>query len=388
MGKTVTCSKLRREKIGVEMQTSGWQLGAVIMLTTVLSTTADNISVAEWTTTAPGQSDHPRASIYWGRWTADITFYGFTMVGVLSVVCNGLNMWVFNRQQTMSPHVYMIALAMCNFIAGICIIGNTMMVNKQLLRQHQWLREMTTRAHLPCYYVRYTLDNAATYLLNALSLDRLLAIRHPMHRVLWCTSRRAMICSVLLLLLCVGINSHMLVRLHVVLVPDDLCDLPVISYTEIGQDRNINKITMYMRLILQQGIPLTMMVITNSWTIYEITKSIKFRKQNSDQGGQQGVQCLGMTLGVTIVFVITQIPATSYSLSVVINGTSVATSEAQGVAIVLSEIVRWCKTFVNFFVYLIIDKKFRRDLSRICKPGSCQKGPETTTTNEIRLNQC
>ncbi|ELU17944.1 hypothetical protein CAPTEDRAFT_185997 [Capitella teleta] len=253
------------------------------------------------------------------RLIVTVTFYAYIVIGVLSVVCNGINIWVLHKQRTAAPYIYMTALAMSDMITGFCILLNNLMGERDLLSQNPWFSRMTYYLQLPTYFVRFSLWTFSTYLLNTLSIDRLIAVKFPMHHPIWCTSKRARIVSAVLLVISVALNSHFLPRYRILWAHHDGILVPTLNKSDFGRIPLVNTIASYLKVFHRQILPLVLMLITNIWTILLIVKAMKFRQSSTTSGGKQKVQCLGVTYGVITVFVVTNSPAAVNALSDIID---------------------------------------------------------------------
>ncbi|ELT98586.1 hypothetical protein CAPTEDRAFT_218290 [Capitella teleta] len=311
-----------------------------------------------------------------------IRFYGFNVIGVLAVTCNGLNIWVLQKKRVASPYIYMTALAISDLLTGLCILMNTYMNKRDLLGSHAWLRKVSYHVNMPTYYIRFSLATYSTYLLNTLSIDRLIAVKFPMHHPVWCTSKRTRVVCAALVLFCVVFNIHFLLRFHMLWVNYEGVTLPVLGLTTIGRNPTVNASIMYFKLLFQQLVPLALMFTTNIWTINEIIKGIKFRRNNTS-GKQQKVQCLGVTLGVITVFILTNSPAIFNSLSNVID----PSRQSKTSVLYLFELLRWISIISNFFFYVILDKRFRDDVINIflCRWGANPKPEIQSKTSDAKM---
>jgi hypothetical protein len=106
------------------------------------------------------------------------------------------------------------------------------------------------------------------------------------------------------------------------------------------------------------------MGITNTWTIQQVIKGDRLRRGISNLKEQAGsVKCMGMTLGITAYFLVTNAAAASYALNQAIdNNRALQNASIElSVFLYLLEVVRWTNAFMNFFFYLIFDRKFRQN---------------------------
>ncbi|ELU13643.1 hypothetical protein CAPTEDRAFT_204089 [Capitella teleta] len=316
----------------------------------------------------------------------EIRFYCFLVIGFVSILCNGINIRVLQKQRTASPYIYMTFLAISDFITGMCIVILAMNERLDRFNDHGWMMKTWYHISVPVIYVRFTLTTYSTFLLNTLSIDRLIAVKFPMHHPIWCTPGRARIVSASLALFCAVYNIHFLLRYQMVWKGEPDSQFPYLSVTKLGQIYIFNTIIMYLKFLLHQMLPLLLMSTTNILTIREIVKGIKFRKSSTNNSGKNRVQCLGVTLGVITVFIVTNCPSAAFTLSTLIGA-----GLKRGSALHLLELLRWTCCVTNFFFYVILDKRFRDEVINLFScwsPPKKKQLPSCTAASgtEIRLD--
>ncbi|ELU06175.1 hypothetical protein CAPTEDRAFT_191014 [Capitella teleta] len=94
-------------------------------------------------------------------------------------------------------------------------------------------------------------------------------------------------------------------------------------------------LTQWSKFLLKQVLPLTVMVITSTWTIVEIVKSLRFRKQINSQRSEKSVQCFGVTIGVIVLFIVTNAPLAFFVFDTSINGARFKPSFTETVRLLL-----------------------------------------------------
>lgn len=370
------------------------------VLATVLAGNGDNgtmMTTEETVTDGSQMIQQPRSN--YATTVADIsrvgnalTSFSNIVIGVASILFNIVNIIVMSRQKTVSPFIYLNSLAVCDLLTGVLMTCNGILLNHNFLRQSQTTRVVSYWTQIPAYFLRSWLSSSATYLVNALSLDRMIAICYPMKRAVWCTQKRARIASAVLILCGVIPNFHIVLRLKSRWYPDPSSghNIPVAVYTDIGRDPIVTDVTSYGRLILKQVVPLTLLIFTSIRTMNDIIKSLRFRNQNS-KNTRKDVPCLGMTMGVISVFVFTNIPLVVYSLNISINGPYRNASFAMAMFLKVIEIFPWINSFSNFFVYIITNNKFRKDMIGLflCKKAEENKSgvnSRSSVTKQTSLN--
>lgn len=275
-------------------------------------------------------------------------------------------------QRTLSPYIYLMSLAVCDFLTGISMVVYRVFNNAAILYMFPEISRITSTMFIPLHYVTNSLATGATFLVNALSWDRLIAIRYPMHRSIWCTTRRARITSVLLVISGCLLNLDSFVRLRIAwwVDPETGSAIPSIGYTDIGRNPIVGDVSLYMKFAIKQIIPLSMMIVTNTLTLKELANNQKFRSKSAQGHAKTDVACLGITVGVIVVFILTNIPKAYYTFHATINDYPDKISITTGIILSSSELLGWTNTCNNFVIYTILNAKFRDDLRHLLK---CKK---------------
>ncbi|ELU01165.1 hypothetical protein CAPTEDRAFT_187990 [Capitella teleta] len=159
--------------------------------------------------------------------------------------------------------------------------------------------------------------------------------------------------------------------------------------TKFGHIYIFKTVIMYLKFLFQQMLPLLLMSTTNILTIREIVKGIEFRKSSTNNNAKNRVRCLGVTLGVITVLILTNCPAVANTLSILIGATS--GPGRVGVLHIL-ELLRWTCCVTNFFIYVILDKRFRDEVVNLfscwLQPKIKQhQGRPVAFGTEISLNE-
>ncbi|ELT88864.1 hypothetical protein CAPTEDRAFT_190676 [Capitella teleta] len=331
-----------------------------------------------WEATEPAQDKGQKGSnddifekIYLKKIGTMIKSYGHVTLGTLALICNILTLIVLREQKSLSPFVYMKWIAACDFLIGLMITCSGVMVNRDFLRSHSALREFTYWIQMPVYFLQSTFTSGAIYIAAALGMDRLIAVRYPLKRVIWCTTRRAHITSAILVMVGVIPNIQLVLRLESALFPDRTSGImiPYFTYTQLGRDPTVTAFVQYSKFILKQVIPLVVMSVTGTWTVVIIFKSRRFQKQANIQKTGNNLQCFGVTIGVIVLFIVTNITQAIFALDTSINGSNSMTfkSYSFSVSIIrdLTKLLPWANASLNFVVYLLFNDTFRQTAIRL-----------------------
>ncbi|ELT98413.1 hypothetical protein CAPTEDRAFT_203673 [Capitella teleta] len=328
---------------------------------------------------------YERFNLYLQEFGNLINTGGHLFVGTAAIICNTLNIVVLGHQKTISPFVYLKWVAVCDLLTGVMMTWQGVMVNLDALRLYPALRVLSYRCQAIVYFIRSTLATSATYIICALGVDRLIAVLRPMKRAIWCTRRRAHITSAILCIAGIIPNFHLLFRVTLEYFPDSKTGLPLpfLTLTEIGRDKQILTITQWSKFLLKQILPLTVMVVTSTWTIVQILKSLRFRKQVNSQKSEKKIQCFGVTIGVIVLFIVTNAPLAFYIFDTSINGQDFTPSYSFSVFLLIAEFIPWSNSFLNFFVYILLNDTFRQDAIRLLLCRKKERHDYVTSTQLI-----
>ncbi|ELU07238.1 hypothetical protein CAPTEDRAFT_190162 [Capitella teleta] len=313
-----------------------------------------------------------------------ITSFGHMSLGMLSIICNVLTILVLREQRSLSPRVYMKWIAVCDLLTGFSITWIGFIVNQTMLQSYPELRNLAHWTKLPLYFLQSTFATSAIYIAGALGVDRLIAVRFPLKRAAWCTRKRAHVTSAILTIAGVIPNVHLILRLTSTHYSDSSSGIlmPYLTHTQIGRDPIATKIAQYSKFALKQITPLVVMVVTGSWTIVVISKSRRFQKEANVQRKDNKLQCFGVTIGVIVLFILTNTPLALYALDASINGHKSSTTDTFHVSILLELIgfLPWVNSFMNFFVYVLLNDSFRQNAIRLFL---CETKSERETQTSI-----
>ena len=303
-------------------------------------------------------------------------------MGILSIPLNIFNIIIMSRQRNLSPYTYLTVLAVCDLLTGVLFVYNGLLRSPSLLRIHRNIRLLGYHTQLPAYFLRSWLSTSASYIVNALGVDRLIVVAFPMQRTRWCTPKIARIVSCILCLSGFIPNFHLLLRYNMIWIPDPQTGLfmPLWALSSVGRDPLVKDVTSYGKFILRQVIPLFLMIFTSSWTMKCIIRSMRFRQRSASATKKQNVPCLGLTLVVIAVFMVTNFPLALYALDQSINGIRPPpTSLTTAVFFALLEILPWCNAFANFFIYTLMNDQFKRDFIALLTCARRQENSEKQT---------
>ncbi|ELU11435.1 hypothetical protein CAPTEDRAFT_193837 [Capitella teleta] len=326
----------------------------------------ENPSSLELTSTLDGATSD-WLFIYLGKISVAITSYGYIVVGGLSIAGNVLNAIIMGRQKSISPYAYLTAIAVCDLGIGFTLIWMGVVSNVELQRKQRFIADAAAVTSVAMYFVREWCDLSALYLTVALSMDRLVAVKFPLRRSGWCRVKTACVTCGVIMTSGLLLATHFLIRLKITWLPDveSGLDLPNMSYTRIGRTQVVNDTVLYASLLLKMVLPLAVMAACNMMTLRQIVRGEKFRMTSSatqKSRAATGTQCLAITVGVIVTYFVTGIPQLTFNVYVSIYGYPKTLTPSTAFLAMFAELLAWTKCCTNFFIYTILNRKFRDDL--------------------------
>lgn len=346
--------------------------------------TMDGTTAAFLNDTKPQSGNY---AFYYSRVTDFVSLYGYGLVGILAVLGNALNIKIMGQQKDLSPYTYMTILAYCDLLTGLAMIWYAFSNCSFLQKKSESLARLSSHTAVPVYFLRDSFSLGATYLTTALSIDRLIAVKFPLKRSLWCTVRKARIVSLCLMVIGFAVNVHEPIRLQIIWIfdPTDGAFMPAMGITAAGRNHTLSVMVLYLTIVLKISLPLILMVISNAITLKEVGRSMKFREEKSSKSAAKGDsnQCLLITVGVITTFVMTSIPRAAYQFNLAINGYPKNLNKVMMYTAVFSELIMWSNSCSNFFIYIVLNAKFRQDVINLFGCQKKAKGEPLTSTSNV-----
>lgn len=214
---------------------------------------------------------------------------------------------------------------------------------------------------------------SASLIATALSVDRCLALNFPMkHPELWSTRKAKVLVTVVgVLSFVVGMNYPMRHKISKSNPFRTTTQVPS-EATALGRQADFSKACKYVEFLLRFAIPIMVMTASNSWTLFAINRSDRFRREMDIETSSnvKTVKCLTITLGLVVIFFLTQLPKAAFLLDGMIFFYDHRGTLAFEIFVVASNLLTKANSVVNVFVYLALSSEFRRnffDIIRSCK---------------------
>ncbi|ELT94911.1 hypothetical protein CAPTEDRAFT_192189 [Capitella teleta] len=271
--------------------------------------------------------------------------------------------------------VYMFGLAVCDLSIGVFSSWRAIYD-----RVYTWSTGIYGFCALTYWHVgglEVAASTTTSLIAMALSIDRCLALKFPIkHSELW-SVRKAKTLAVASGILSVIIGLNYPLRLSIQDGGITYLNVMPSKFTSLGEDPFFSKLCRYVEFFFRFAIPLSAMIVANTWTMAIIRKSDQFRKgmDREARSAMKTPKCLTMTIGLVIIFIITQMPKAAFYLDVMIFYAAHRGIVAYEAFILLGNLTARFNSIVNIIVYLTLNKEFRRTLVKIlnaCKTSDIE----------------
>lgn len=210
--------------------------------------------------------------------------------------------------------------------------------------------------------VFYTSADTAIWILVAFTCDRFIAVCFPFRKSRWCTRRRAIIASATLCAIAFVKNMHVFWTRGAQYDSDGTfvknCGYPTPAYKHF--ERNIRP---WLVFVLVTLIPFLLILFFNLGIVYKLLTSARVKdigKPSDNRYSQTTLMCIG----VSLLFFVTITP--SVVMYIGRTGWDKTYTDSYQVAKAVTNVVVYLNHSLNFFVYCMSGKRFRREFAKLC----------------------
>ena len=292
-----------------------------------------------------------------------INVYWFPVLIPIGLVSNTLSFIVMIKpnNRKMSTCIYMAAISINdNIMIGTCF--HTLLVI--VLKVHGW---HMWECKVAAFWALFALQNS-TFQVLAMTIDKYIAIKWPHRAATYSAPRRARMIAVSLSVCALVYNSPHLYLTHVV---DGQC----LAY---GTGGILSKIYSWSSFVLNAIIPFTLLIYMNLVIVKAVKNSRKMFGGKTSAGTDQGLetrqknmksaenQLTIMLLSVTMLFLILLCPTYIRFIYLAFANRDTPSQYANSMLIYqISFKLYATNSGINFFLYCISGRKFRKDLKDI-----------------------
>ncbi|ELT90187.1 hypothetical protein CAPTEDRAFT_190453 [Capitella teleta] len=317
-----------------------------------------------------------------------VEFVAVLVIGTLAVLGNLVVIMVTARYKSIGiPQVYMASLAVCDLCIGIFSLWRVLA--DRLFRLSDGVYWFCSRTYFPVVGLDVASSITAALVAMALSVDRCFALKFPIKHVELWSVRRAKVLVVVTGMMSLLFGLNIPLRLTITDVVDPLVNQLPPMYTSIGFNGAFTQACNYIEFVFRFAVPLSVMMVSNTWTMSIIQKSDNFRR-GLDKETRRAVKtpkCLTMTVGLVIIFFITQLPKAAFLFDAVMFFNKHRFTLAFETFAILSNILTKVNSIINIFVYLALNKEFRRTLLQMLSCCCCQRNVEDDSAIETVLSR-
>ncbi|ELU17783.1 hypothetical protein CAPTEDRAFT_212141 [Capitella teleta] len=315
-----------------------------------------------------------------------VEFVAVLVIGTLAVLGNLVVIMVTARYKSIGiPQVYMASLAVCDLCIGIFSLWRVLA--DRLFRLSDGVYWFCSRTYFPVVGLDVASSITAALVAMALSVDRCFALKFPMKHVELWSVRRAKVLVVVTGMVSLLFGLNVPLRLTITDVVDPLVNQLPPMYTRIGRIEAFTQACNYIEFLFRFAVPFAVMMVSNTWTMSIIRKSDKFRRglDKDTRSAVNSPKCLTMTVGLVIIFFITQLPKAAFLFDTVIFFNKHRFTLAFETFAILSILFTKVNSIVNIFVYLALNKEFRRTLLQMlsccCRQRNVKENSATETVS-------
>lgn len=288
-------------------------------------------------------------------WTNGILL---NVVGMLGILGNSLSMIILSRPQMRSSINYLlIGLARCDIVlilTSILIFGIPAIFPETGFLRFYYLRILPQIAYI-AFPIATTAHSASVYLTLTVTLERYVAVCHPLRARALCTYGRARIYFLVILIFSICYNIPRFLEVKLTQHDDrEFGYVYCIVATELRGNKDYVKIYIHwLYLIFIYFLPFSCITFFNIM-IYRQVRKANRERQLLSRTEKREIGLATMLFCVVIVFLFCNI------LPLVINLIEAFTSEIEDHLVKISNLLVTVNSSVNFLIYVIFGEKFKR----------------------------
>ncbi|XP_013419045.1 FMRFamide receptor [Lingula anatina] len=309
--------------------------------------------------TTKNQSDtDSQDELFFQEFTFGLDGVATLIVALLGIVCNILVIIVLTRPRMhSSTNSYLTALAIWDSTLLLC---TTFLEPLRHIPKHDNYYEDYTFAFLvPYVYPLATCAQTATiWLTVSFTVERYIAVCHPLRAHEFCTIKRA---RIVIAIVSVVSFFYNLVR-HFEHVPFPLVDdnrtIYILKPTDLGLNETYMNVYSTFYVIIMFVIPVSTLAVLNTFLIRAVHRSRKEQKTMNVRKSKENNVTI-MLASIVMVFLVCQTPALVYNLAFSIDTKYVATDFSYRILSSFRNFLVTLNSAINFILYCAIGQKFR-----------------------------
>ena len=308
--------------------------------------------------------------------TLQFQYYAWGIVGsiiaAMGIIGNTLSIIVLsNRRMHSSTSWYLIALAVFDSLVLISLflfmsLPTVFIATGKLESYFQAYPYM----HPYAYPTALTAQTCSIYTTVAFTVERYIAVCMPLKAAKMCTVSRARKTILTIIVLSIIYNIPRMLEFKTVVFVDETTNTTTAQYvfTDLGSNSTFRHIYfIYMQLVVMLAIPFVLLAVLNTLLIRAVKRSeMTTGKVNTKTKKENSLTI--MLIAVIVVFMICQVPSIADNIFMATLSQELQLSPVYVKFTCISSLMVIMNSAINFYLYCVFGKKFRRVFCRIfCK---------------------
>lgn len=292
-----------------------------------------------------------------------------SIISCLGIIGNTLSIVVLsNRRMQSSTSCYLIALAVFDIIVLISLVLFMSLPTVYLAtgKLEGYFRAYPYM-HPYAYPTALTAQTCSIYTTVAFTVERYIAVCMPLKAAKMCTTSRARKTVFILVILSIIYNIPRMLEFKTVFTVDASTNETLVQYemTTLGNNSTFRHIYfIYMQFFVMLAIPFVLLAVLNTLLIRAVKRSeMTTGKVNTRTKKENSLTI--MLISVIVVFMICQLPSMADNIFMVTLSKEVLYSPVFVRITVISNLMVITNSAINFYLYCVFGKKFRRVFCRI-----------------------
>jgi len=297
------------------------------------------------------------------------------IIGTIGLFGNVVTIVVLTRRgMRSSTNTYLTALAIADFIYLVCVFWLSLKHYRD-----QDLTNMSSTAMAFYAFYAYTwpyslwltdaTTNTSVWLTVTFTVERYIAVRYPIRGRLLCTESRArrVIATVYLICFTATLSTPFEWTVVELVNPATNCTVLDVAYSSLGNDEIYQKVYYWFTSITFTLLPLTLLIIFNSFLIQSVRQSQKLRvlmthptSDREERAASNEIRITVTLIAVVIMFLVCQLPTAATLIYKIFHE---PTPHEQYSLLALGNIFNFLVSVnaaCNFLLYCALSKKYRR----------------------------
>lgn len=300
------------------------------------------------------------------------------IITLIGVIGNSVTIVIMTRRRMRSStNNYLAALAIVDMLY---LLGGFALS----LKHYEFIQEKGLSVYFRCFpfllLLTDTCSNTSVWLTATFTVERYIAVCHPIRGKVLCTESRARKAVFCVVLFCFALTLPTPFEYAVVDELDEATNMTKVSlsYSEFGRNELYKKIYYWLTVVLFTLVPFCLLAVFNAFLVRSVHISRRQRSKmtqrtDSSRDNQEN-KITVMLIAVVILFFVCQLPTAVTLLYTSIRSPKEG-SEQEKLVLILGNIFNFLMSINaagNFILYCLLSQKYRRTFLQIFCP--CAEG--------------